>query len=46
MPSPELPATSPAYPWAMAFVMLRMFFLIPLAVGFPIYLLTPEVEHG
>lgn len=38
-------AASAAYPPAQAFAMLWLFFLIPLAVGFALYVLTPEPEH-
>lgn len=39
-------AASAAYPPAPAFAMLWLFFLIPLAVGFALYFLTPEAEIG
>jgi predicted MFS family arabinose efflux permease len=38
-------AASAAYPPAQAFAMLWLFFLIPLAIGFALYVLTPEPEH-
>lgn len=43
---PVYEAASAAYPPAQAFSMLFLFFLIPLAVGFLLYFLTPEAEHG
>lgn len=39
-------AASATYPPAQAFAMLWLFFLIPLAVGFALYFLTPEAENG
>lgn len=39
-------AAAAAYPPAQAFAMLFGFFLIPLIVGFVLYFLTPEAEHG
>ncbi|WP_372802932.1 MFS transporter [Paracoccus seriniphilus] len=38
-------AASATYPPAQAFAMLWLFFLIPLAVGFALYFLTPEAEN-
>lgn len=34
-----------AYPPAQAFAMLWLFFLIPLAIGFALYFLTPEAQN-
>lgn len=42
---PVYDAASVAYPPAQAFAMLWLFFLIPLAVGFVLYFLTPEADH-
>lgn len=42
---PVYDAASVAYPPAQAFAMLWLFFLIPLAVGFALYFLTPEADH-
>lgn len=39
-------AASAAYPPPQAFAMLFLFFLIPLAIGFALYFLTPEAENG
>ncbi|MBK4217562.1 MFS transporter [Paracoccus caeni] len=43
---PVYGAASLAYPPPQAFAMLFLFFLIPLAVGFLFYFLTPEADHG
>lgn len=43
---PIYEAASTAYPPPQAFAMLWLFFLIPLAIGFALYFLTPEAEHG
>jgi len=43
---PVFGAAPAAYPWAQAFAMLWLFFLIPLVVGFLLYFLTPEADNG
>ena len=42
---PVYRAAEGAYPPAQAFAMLWLFFLVPLAIGFLLYFLTPEAEH-
>lgn len=43
---PVYQAASTAYPPAQAFAMLFLFFLVPVAIGFALYFMTPEAEHG
>ncbi|MDP5306602.1 MFS transporter [Paracoccus spongiarum] len=43
---PVYGAASAALPAAQAFAMLWLFFLIPLAIGLALYLLTPEAGNG
>lgn len=43
---PVYQAASAAYPPAQAFAMLFLFFLVPVAIGFALYFMTPEAEHG
>lgn len=43
---PVYQTASAAYPPAQAFAMLFLFFLIPLVIGYILYFLTPEADHG
>ncbi len=43
---PVYQTASAAYPPAQAFAMLILFFLIPLVIGYILYFLTPEADHG
>ncbi|WEF24307.1 MFS transporter [Paracoccus sp. S3-43] len=43
---PVFQAASGAFAPPQAFALLFLFFLIPLAIGFALYFLTPEARHG
>ncbi|WP_295047293.1 MFS transporter [uncultured Paracoccus sp.] len=43
---PVFQAASAAFPPPQAFALLFLFFLVPLAIGFALYFLTPEARNG